>query len=175
MAARRHALQLPKFSTFDSFGNSIEAHRSVVTSIMCFVDSPDSYEEAVARAIGQGNDVDTLAAMTGAISGARLGVEAIPKHLIDSLEDGVQGRSYLFNLRGLCLRNMILHHFKFFGCGSSGSYVCRRGIRCLTEPRWKRYSNRMECLMFGAGAWCLVLERLIPFLLALALFKWLQS
>jgi poly(ADP-ribose) glycohydrolase ARH3 len=95
-----HALQLSPFASLASFGNSLEAHRSVMTSIMCFVNSPDNYCEAVSRAIGQGNDVDTLAAMAGALSGARLGIDAIPARLLECLEDETQGRSYLLELAG---------------------------------------------------------------------------
>jgi poly(ADP-ribose) glycohydrolase ARH3 len=93
-----HALQLGRFDSLASFGNSLEAHRSVMTAIMCFANSPDSYTESVSRALGQGNDVDTLAAMAGALSGARLGLSAIPTRLIESLEDGDQGKSFLFEL-----------------------------------------------------------------------------
>jgi poly(ADP-ribose) glycohydrolase ARH3 len=95
-----HALQLSPFDSLASFGNSLEAHRSVMTSIMCFVDSPDNYCEAVSRAIGQGNDVDTLAAMAGALSGARLGIDAVPARLIECLEDETQGKTYLLELAG---------------------------------------------------------------------------
>lgn len=95
-----HAMQLNPFDSLASFGNSLEAHRSVMTSIMCFADSPDSYCETVSRAISQGDDVDTLAAMAGALSGARLGINAIPSRLIESLEDQVQGRTYLLELAG---------------------------------------------------------------------------
>ncbi|MEM9702227.1 MAG: ADP-ribosylglycohydrolase family protein [Planctomycetota bacterium] len=90
-----HALRLKPFRSLVSFGNSLEAHRSVMTAILCFADSPDSYEEAVTRAIAQGNDVDTLACMTGALSGARLGRDAVPQRLIDRLEDTEQGRDRL--------------------------------------------------------------------------------
>jgi poly(ADP-ribose) glycohydrolase ARH3 len=79
-------------------GNSLEAHRSVVTSIACFACQPESYVTAVGRAIGLGGDVDTLAAMTGALSGAHLGPSAIPSHLIALLEDGPEGRTYLEGL-----------------------------------------------------------------------------
>jgi poly(ADP-ribose) glycohydrolase ARH3 len=93
-----HALQLKQFDSLAAFGNSLEAHRSVMTSILCFADSPDSYEEAVSRAIGQGDDVDTLAAMAGTLSGARLGISEIPANLIACLEDNEQGRTFLFDL-----------------------------------------------------------------------------
>ena len=90
-----HALTMKPSDSLAVFGNSLEAHRSVTTSIMCFLNSPDNYTAAISRAIAQGNDVDTLAAMTGAIAGARLGIDAIPPNLIECLEDNVQGSSYL--------------------------------------------------------------------------------
>lgn len=93
-----HALQLEPFESLIAFGNSIEAHRSVTTAIVCFCDSPDDYSAAISRAIGQGNDIDTLAAMTGALCGARLGLTKIPEHLVNCLEDGEKGRSYLLRL-----------------------------------------------------------------------------
>jgi poly(ADP-ribose) glycohydrolase ARH3 len=93
-----HALELEPHHSLRSFGCSLEAHRSVVTSIMCFANAPDSYTETISRAIGQGDDVDTLAAMAGALSGARLGLGGIPSHLIAFLEDNHQGRSFLLSL-----------------------------------------------------------------------------
>jgi poly(ADP-ribose) glycohydrolase ARH3 len=70
----------------------------VVTAIACFTLSPRSYEAAVGRAIGQGNDTDTLAAMAGALSGAHLGIGAVPRHLLDKLEDTRKGRTHIEEL-----------------------------------------------------------------------------
>ncbi len=92
------ASQLKKTDSVGGFGNSLEAHRSVVTSIAIFAASPDDYPTVVSRAIGQGNDTDTLAAMAGALSGARLGIEGISAHLIEKLEDDTKGRRYLEEL-----------------------------------------------------------------------------
>lgn len=92
------AAKLSAKDTVSFLGNSLEAHRSVVTSIACFTVSPDSYRQTIERAIGLGNDTDTLAAMAGALSGAYLGISAIPAHLLSHLEDGPFGRSYLFDL-----------------------------------------------------------------------------
>ncbi len=92
------ARELDPWDSLISFGNSLEAHRSVVTAIACFTSSPDNYLDVISRAIGQGNDTDTLAAMAGAISGARLGISGIPAHLIESLEEQQKGRSYLAEL-----------------------------------------------------------------------------
>lgn len=84
--------------TISILGNGIEAQRSVVTSIACFVAAPESYTEAVGRAIGLGGDTDTIAAMTGALSGAHLGVAGIPKSLVQQLENGKQGRDEIIML-----------------------------------------------------------------------------
>jgi len=80
------------------FGNGIEATSSVVTAIASFGLTPNSYEETIGNAILLGGDTDTLAAMAGAISGAYLGRSAIPQHLIESLEDREQGRTFIEDL-----------------------------------------------------------------------------
>jgi ADP-ribosylglycohydrolase len=41
----------------------------------------------VCTAIGVGGDTDTMAAMAGAISGARLGTGALPARLVERLND----------------------------------------------------------------------------------------
>lgn len=92
------AIAMQPFTSLQAFGNTLRADQSVVTSIICFADAPNDYEQAIGRAIGQGGDVDTLAAMTGTLSGARLGIDAIPERLIGCLEDNHQGRTYLWKL-----------------------------------------------------------------------------
>jgi poly(ADP-ribose) glycohydrolase ARH3 len=79
-------------------GNGIAALDSVPTALACFASHPDEYGQAVARAILLGGDTDTIAAMTGALSGAFLGWQAIPAHWLASLEDEGKGRSYLLAL-----------------------------------------------------------------------------
>ena len=79
-------------------GNGIAAQESVITAIACFLQSPDSFEETIGHAIFLGGDTDTLAAMAGAISGAYLGIDAIPKDLIAKLEDSPKGKAYIFDL-----------------------------------------------------------------------------
>jgi poly(ADP-ribose) glycohydrolase ARH3 len=73
---------------------------SVVAAIVCFASSPDSYPNAIARAIAVGDDTDTVAAMAGAISGAYLGADAVPAHLLAMLEDGPKRRGYIGQLAG---------------------------------------------------------------------------
>ncbi len=74
-------------SDLEQFGNGIASHESVVTAIGCFALYPDDFQEAIAAAIWQGGDTDTIAAMAGALVGARLGVDAIQDHWVMKLED----------------------------------------------------------------------------------------
>ena len=69
-------------------GNGIEAFNSVPTAIYSFLAQPDSFTQAVLYAISLGGDTDTIGAMTGAISGAYLGIESIPNSWKGKLENG---------------------------------------------------------------------------------------
>ena len=75
-------------------GHGIEAFNSVPTAIYSFLSHPSSFEEAVIYAISLGGDTDTIGAMTGAISGAYLGIEAIPSKWQERLEN----RGYITQL-----------------------------------------------------------------------------
>ncbi|HSB52884.1 MAG TPA: ADP-ribosylglycohydrolase family protein, partial [Gemmatimonadales bacterium] len=60
---------------------------SVCWSLYAFLRSPDDFPAAVCDAIAVGGDTDTIAAMTGALVGARMGLEALPAALAGSLTD----------------------------------------------------------------------------------------
>ncbi len=60
---------------------------SVLWSVYAFLRTPDDYWQALCTAIAVGGDVDTTAAMTGAISGAHVGLDGIPKHLAQHVHD----------------------------------------------------------------------------------------
>jgi poly(ADP-ribose) glycohydrolase ARH3 len=57
-----------------------------------------SFEEAVTVAVRCGGDTDTVAAMAGAIAGARFGAASIPTRWYTALEDGKHGRSHVERL-----------------------------------------------------------------------------
>ena len=76
-----------KTRVISALGNGIEAPRSVPTAIYCFLRHPQSYEDATIYAISLGGDTDTIASMVGAISGAYLGVDAIPRQWREKLEN----------------------------------------------------------------------------------------
>jgi ADP-ribosylglycohydrolase len=76
---------------------------SILWSLYAFLRHPDSFTEAVALAIGAGGDVDTTAAMTGALVGARKGLKAIPHELSTHLNDhGGWRRDDLLELARTC-------------------------------------------------------------------------
>jgi poly(ADP-ribose) glycohydrolase ARH3 len=79
-------------------GNRIEALFSVPTAIASLALTPESYESAVCNVIFLGGDTDTLAAMTGALSGAYLGAGRLPRRLVGLLESSPKGRAYLTEL-----------------------------------------------------------------------------
>ena len=60
---------------------------SVLWSLYAFLRSPDDYWETICTAIAVGGDTDTIAAIAGAISGARVGVAALPQHLLGRVND----------------------------------------------------------------------------------------
>jgi len=60
---------------------------SVLWSLYAFLRTPDDYWESICTAIAVGGDVDTTAAMTGAISGARAGLKGLPPDLVLALTD----------------------------------------------------------------------------------------
>jgi len=60
---------------------------SVLWSLYSFLRTPDDYWETICTAIEVGGDVDTTAAMAGAVSGAHLGIGSIPLHLTEHLND----------------------------------------------------------------------------------------
>jgi poly(ADP-ribose) glycohydrolase ARH3 len=90
-------------------GNGIAALESVPTAIASFALTPDSYADTIGNVILLGDDTDTLAAMTGALVGAHLGVGAIPAGWVERLEGGPKGGDYLRRLAdGLYARHCAL-------------------------------------------------------------------
>jgi ADP-ribosylglycohydrolase len=76
---------------------------SVCWSLYAFLRSPDDYWETICTAIAVGGDTDTMAAIAGAISGARLGLEALPAKYLSRLTDrGSWGAEALTRLARSC-------------------------------------------------------------------------
>lgn len=72
-------------------GTSSYVAEAVAAALYCFTTHPDDFASAVLTAVNAGGDTDSIAAMTGALSGVYLGAHAIPAEFVDGLE----GRAYL--------------------------------------------------------------------------------
>ncbi len=94
-------------------GNSVRAIDSAVTAIACFAMFPDDCVEAIATAILLGGDTDTIAAMAGAIAGARCGLQSIPPHFLNQMEDGVRGRTHVSALAQRLCETYVARHGEF--------------------------------------------------------------
>lgn len=94
----QQARQATSLEQVAALGNGIAAVDSVVTALALFALTPDDFVATVGEAVLLGGDCDTIAAMAGALSGARLSVNALPSAWLDRLEDGKKGASYIDKL-----------------------------------------------------------------------------
>lgn len=94
----RQAAAIVNPADLAQLGNGIQALESVPTAIASFALCPGDYGRAIGQVILTGGDTDTLAAMTGALSGAYLGLPGIPPHLAALLERSPQGYDFLVDL-----------------------------------------------------------------------------
>ena len=79
-------------------GNDARAFHSVPTALYCFLANANDPEQSLIHAVSLGGDTDTIAAMTGALSGAYHGSGLWPAHWLDQLEGGPRGRDYIMGL-----------------------------------------------------------------------------
>jgi poly(ADP-ribose) glycohydrolase ARH3 len=68
-------------------GRSVAVHESLPFAIYAFLRSPKSFEACLFCAILHGGDRDTLGAMACGVSGAYLGIEALPQAWREKLEN----------------------------------------------------------------------------------------
>lgn len=103
-ALRLHELELDPRGDGARLGLSPHVTPTVLWALYAFLHTPDDYWTTICTAIRIGGDTDTLAAMAGAISGARLGTEALPQRLLDRLTDqGIWGAAELTALAADCV------------------------------------------------------------------------
>jgi ADP-ribosylglycohydrolase len=83
---------------------------SVLWSLYAFLVYPESYGEAICLAMSAGGDVDTTAAMTGALVGAKVGLGGIPAAMAVLIHDqGAWGYDQLVNMAGECATLVASH------------------------------------------------------------------
>jgi poly(ADP-ribose) glycohydrolase ARH3 len=78
----------------DRLGRSVAVHESMPFALYAFLRNPHSFEACLYCAVLNGGDRDTLGAMACAVSGAYLGLKAIPHLWREKLEN----RRYIENL-----------------------------------------------------------------------------
>ena len=78
-------------------GSSSDAAESVCAAVYSAL-AHRTFEASVRFAVRLGGDTDTVAAMAGAISGARHGARSIPRPWLDALEEGERGRGHVERL-----------------------------------------------------------------------------
>jgi ADP-ribosylglycohydrolase len=59
---------------------------AVALALYCFLRYPDDYKRTVLRGANTEGDFDSIACIAGGISGARLGIDAIPDDWIERIE-----------------------------------------------------------------------------------------
>jgi len=72
------------------FGVPAMVEPTVLAALYVFLKSPDDYLATIDRALRVGGDVDTVAAIAGAISGAHNGLKAIPSNLVAGVKDSAE-------------------------------------------------------------------------------------
>jgi poly(ADP-ribose) glycohydrolase ARH3 len=77
--------------------SSSDAAESVAAALYSAL-AHDRFETALQFAVRLGGDTDTVAAMAGALAGARDGYHSIPSRWLAVLEDGERGHSYVRTL-----------------------------------------------------------------------------
>ena len=72
------------------FGIPALAEPTALVSLYAFLRSPRDYVATIDFALRTGGDVDTIAAIAGAMSGAHNGVDAIPEDLVTGVKDSAE-------------------------------------------------------------------------------------
>jgi poly(ADP-ribose) glycohydrolase ARH3 len=78
-----------------ALGNGILAFESVPLALFCFLRWGSDFESAVVHTALCGGDVDSIAAMTGALSGALVGAAGLPAQWLARAEGGARGHEYV--------------------------------------------------------------------------------
>ena len=95
------ALVRQRASTLEAaatLGNGVLAIESVPLALFCFLCWGSDFEALVIQTALCGGDVDSIAAMSGALSGALVGVAGLPAHWLARAEDGPRGRRHVLDL-----------------------------------------------------------------------------
>jgi ADP-ribosylglycohydrolase len=80
--------QPPELALSDAgLGEAWVAEEAVASALYCFWRSPDDFAETVITAANTDGDSDSIACIAGSISGAFNGIDAIPSHWRETVEN----------------------------------------------------------------------------------------
>jgi ADP-ribosyl-[dinitrogen reductase] hydrolase len=97
---------MPELNAFSIIGTSLMTRDVVPSAFYCFSKNPLDFSRALITAVNAGGDTDSIAAITGAISGAYLGIDVIPKKWLDKLENRNEIESLALELWEIGRHNM---------------------------------------------------------------------
>jgi poly(ADP-ribose) glycohydrolase ARH3 len=92
-------------AVIEQLGHGVAADEAVPTALYAFLRHPQAFVEAVTYAISLGGETDTIASMTGALAGASLGMEAIPRRWRERVEGAARVRALADTLLYLATRS----------------------------------------------------------------------
>jgi poly(ADP-ribose) glycohydrolase ARH3 len=81
-----------------ALGNGVLAIESMPLALFCFLRWGSDFEAVVVQTALCGGDIDSIAAMSGALSGALLGEAGLPAQWLQRAENGFRGRRYVSDL-----------------------------------------------------------------------------
>jgi ADP-ribosylglycohydrolase len=76
----------PEEALFE-IGTSSDAIEAIPAAVYCFLKHPRQYAAAVLTAVNGGDAADSIAALTGSFVGVSAGVEVVPKHWLEQVEN----------------------------------------------------------------------------------------
>ncbi len=82
----------------ERIGNGIVAHEAVPAALYAYLKKPFSIRESIISALLLGGDTDTIAAMAGAVAGAKYGYSGIPKEWFTILENSSEGKDFIIQM-----------------------------------------------------------------------------
>ncbi len=88
---------------FEEIGTSYLVNETVPCAFYCFSRYFEQPEKAIIEAVNAGGDTDSIACITGALCGARRGVEAFPDRWIEGLEN----KEYVIDNAGMIFERVV--------------------------------------------------------------------
>ncbi len=80
-------VHLPPEEALFEIGTSSDAIETVTAAVYCLLRNPRQFSSAVLSGVNAGDAADSIGALTGGFVGALVGIEAIPRHFVQEVEN----------------------------------------------------------------------------------------